>query len=126
MATVLFAFQRFEHESTYYRASAFLERVVRQHGDLVELHQRHPQEFVEFLRSLVLLEPDTQLYLLGQRRHGAGQQRLTRSSRRASRWRWGRCMQAIGDEPMPYVMGDDPERMDDRTRSSPRGRCAAR
>ena len=28
VATVLFAFQRFEHESTYYRASAFLDRVV--------------------------------------------------------------------------------------------------
>ncbi len=109
--TVLFAFQRFEHESNYYRASAFLGRVVQQHGDLLALHERHPQEFVEFLRSLVLLEPDTQLYLLG--RDGtvlaaSGQVRLPAGFKVALE----PVMQAIGDEPMPYVMGDDPERMD--------------
>ena len=111
MATVLFAFQRFEHESTYYRASAFLDRVVQQHGDLFELHQRHPQEFVEFLRSLVLLEPDTQLYLLGNDGTvlaSSGDARLAPGFKVAL----GPVQQAIGDEPMPYVMGDDPERMD--------------
>ena len=64
VATVLAAFERFEHESSYYRASAFLGRVVQTHADLFDLHQRHPEEFVEFLRNLVLFEADTQLYLL--------------------------------------------------------------
>jgi signal transduction histidine kinase len=112
VATVLFAFQRFEHESAYYRASAFLGRVVRQHGDLLELHQRHPEEFVEFLRNLVLLEPDTQLYLLGSDgtvlAH-SGQVRLDPGFKVAL----APVRQAAGDEPMPYVMGDDPERMDE-------------
>ncbi len=111
VATVLFAFQRFEHESSYYRASAFLGRVVQEHGDLLALRERHPAEFVEFLRSLVLLEPDTQIYLLG--RDGtvlahSGQVRLPQGFKVALE----PVMQAIGDEPMPYVMGDDPERMD--------------
>ena len=114
VATVLFAFQRFEHESTYYRASAFLDRVVQQHGDLFELHQRHPREFVEFLRSLVLLEPDTQLYLLGNDGTvlaSSGDAKLAPGFKVAL----GPVMQAIGDEPMPYVMGDDPERMETGT-----------
>src|SRR5687768_8777150 len=66
-ATVLFAFQRFEHETTYHRANAFLGRVVAMYGDLFELHERHPQDFTAFLRNLVLFEPDTQLYLLDAR-----------------------------------------------------------
>jgi signal transduction histidine kinase len=110
VAVVLLAFHRFEHESSYYRASAFLGRVVQQHGDLLELHARHPQEFVEFLRSVVLLEPDTQLYLLdrdGTVLASSGQTRLAPGFKVALE----PVMQAIGDEPMPYVMGDDPERM---------------
>ncbi len=110
VATVLYAFERFEHESSYYRASAFLGRVVQQHGDLFELHDRHPQEFIEFLRSLVLLEPDTQLYLLdraGTVLASSGQTQLAPGFKVAL----GPVMQATGDDPMPYVMGDDPERM---------------
>lgn len=112
VAAVLAAFQRFEHESAYYRASAFLDRVVRNHPDLVELHQRHPQEFVEFLRSLVLFEPDTQLYLLdaeGTVLAGSGDKALPEGFRVALE----PVRQAAGPAPMPYVMGDDPERMDD-------------
>src|SRR5207249_8904172 len=67
IATVLFAFQRFEHETTYHRANAFLGRVVAMYGDIFELHERHPDEFTGFLRNLVLFEPDTQLYLLDAR-----------------------------------------------------------
>ena len=33
IATVLFAFQRFEHETSYYRANAFLGRVVAMYDD---------------------------------------------------------------------------------------------
>ena len=64
IATVLFAFQRFEHESAYHRADAFLGRVTANYDNLFEMHERHPEEFGPFLRNLVLFEPDTQLYLL--------------------------------------------------------------
>jgi signal transduction histidine kinase len=112
VAMVLVAFQRFEHESSYFRTSAFLGRVVQAHGDLFELHQRHPEEFVEFLRNLVLFEPDTQLYLLdplGTVLASSGQAKLPPGFKVALR----PVLQAAGSEPMPYVMGDDPERMDE-------------
>jgi len=109
---VLAAFERFEHESTYYRASAFLGRVVQEHPDLLDLHQRHPEQFTEFLRSLVLFEPDTQLYLLdaqGLVLASSGQARLPAGFKVAL----APVLQAASTEPMPYVMGDDPEHMDD-------------
>jgi signal transduction histidine kinase len=111
VAMVLFAFQRFEHESSYYRANAFLGRVVQTHGDLFDLHQRRPEEFTEFLRNLVLYEPDTQLYLLdaqGTVLAHSGLVRLAPGFKVAL----APVQQAAGSEPMPYVMGDDPERMD--------------
>lgn len=111
-AMVLLAFQRFEHESSYYRANAFLGRVVKAHADLFELHQRHPDEFTEFLRNLVLFEPDSQLYLLdaqGTVLAHSGQARLAPGFKVAL----SPVQQAASDEPMPYVMGDDPERMDE-------------
>jgi signal transduction histidine kinase len=110
-AVVLLAFQRFEHESSYYRANAFLGRVVQTHGgELFDLHQRRPEEFVEFLRNLVLFEPDSQLYLLDA--HGtvlatSGRAKLAPGFKVAL----APVQQAAGDEPMPYVMGDDPEHM---------------
>jgi signal transduction histidine kinase len=111
IATVLFAFERFEHESTYYRASAFLDRVVARHADIVDLQARFPDEFNSFLSSLVLFEPDTQLYLLdsaGTVKASTGEVQLPPGFKVAL----GPVMEAIGNEPMPYVMGDDPERMD--------------
>jgi signal transduction histidine kinase len=108
---VLVAFQRFEHESSYYRANAFLGRVVQAHGgELFDLHQRHPEEFVEFLRNLVLYEPDSQLYLLdaqGTVLATSGRARLAPGFKVAL----APVQQAAGSEPMPYVMGDDPEHM---------------
>jgi len=111
VAMVLFAFQRFEHESNYYRANAFLGRVVRSHGgELFDMHQRHPEEFVELLRNLVLYEPDSQLYLLdaqGTVLASSGRAKLAAGFKVAL----APVQQAAGDEPMPYVMGDDPEHM---------------
>jgi len=108
---VLFAFQRFEHESNYYRANGFLGRVVQAHGgELFDLHQRQPEEFVEFLRNLVLYEPDSQLYLLdaqGTVLATSGRTKLAPGFKVAL----APVQQAAGDEPMPYVMGDDPEHM---------------
>jgi signal transduction histidine kinase len=112
VVTVLVAFERFEHESNYYRANAFLDRVVQTHSDVVEMHQRHPLEFTEFLRNLVLYEPDTQLYLLDPQ--GVV---LASSGRTAPGFQvtLAPVLQAVGDDPMPYVMGDDPERMETDT-----------
>lgn len=111
VATVLFAFQRFEHETTYYRANAFLGRVVAMYDNIFELHERHPEEFTDFLRNLVLFEPDTQLYLLdaqGTVLAFTGEARLPPGFKVDL----GPVRQAVGQHPMPYVMGDDPERMD--------------
>ena len=111
IATVLLAFERFEHESTYYRASAFLDRVVALHTDILDMQARFPDEFNSFLRNLVLFEPDTQLYLLdsaGTVKASTGEVHLPPGFKVAL----GPVMEAIGNAPMPYVMGDDPERMD--------------
>ena len=62
--TVALAFQRFEQESTWARGDAFLARVTAQHEDLLDQHQRNPEEFAVFLRNLLLYEPNSQLYLL--------------------------------------------------------------
>ena len=111
VVTVLLAFQRFEHESTYYRADMFLQRVVTLHPDILAMQERFPQEFTGFLRNLVLFEPDTQLYLLasdGTVLASSGDVPLPPGFKVAL----GPVMEAIGSTPMPYVLGDDPERMD--------------
>ncbi len=64
LATVALAFQRFERESAYLRAEAFMTRVLQQHDSLLEQQQRNPEEFASFLRSLLLFDPDSRLYLL--------------------------------------------------------------
>lgn len=111
IATVLVAFQRFEHETTYYRANAFLHRVVATYDSMFEMHERHPEEFTGFLRNLVLFEPDTQLYLLdaqGTVLAFTGEAKLPPGFKVNLR----PVREAVSDKPMPYVMGDDPERMD--------------
>ncbi len=111
VVTVLLAFQRFEHESTYYRADMFLQRVATLHPDMLAMQERFPQEFTGFLRNLVLFEPDTQLYLLGSDGTvlaSTGDVRLAPGFKVTL----GPVMEAIGSSPMPYVLGDDPERMD--------------
>ena len=118
IATVLFAFQRLEHETTFQRASAFLARVGAESGDLFERHRREPAVFNMWLRYLVLYEPDAQLYLLdpqgtvlsstGQARLGPGFKVALAPVQMAAR-----AARAGADRgSMPYVMGDDPERMD--------------
>jgi len=111
IATVLFAFQRFEHETTFQRADAFLGRVVGMYDNIFEMHQRQPQEFNQFLRNLVLFEPDTQLYLLdaqGTVLSSTGNTQLPPGFK----VRLAPVQEAAGNPDMPYVMGDDPERMD--------------
>ena len=111
IATVLFAFRAFEHETTYHRANAFLDRVVGMYDNLPEMHQRHPEEFGTFLRNLVLFEPDTQLYLLdtdGTVLSSTGSVKLPPGFKVAIE----PVRTAAAHPDMPFVMGDDPERMD--------------
>jgi signal transduction histidine kinase len=114
IATVLFAFQRFEQESIYQRADEFLHRVGTTYTVLLDQQQRNPNEFGDFLRSLVFFEPNSQLYLLdldgnvlasSSARPVAPGYRVAMSPVRA----------AAGEQPMPYVMGDDPERPGERS-----------
>ncbi len=115
IATVVVAFQRFEHETAYDRANVFLGRVVATYDNLFDLQDRHPDELNALLRNLLLFEADTQLYLLnaqGVVLSSTGNARLPAGFKVAL----GPVQQAaLGIDParrMPYVMGDDPERMD--------------
>ena len=111
IATVLSAFERFQHESAYHRADEFLGRVVANHDNLFEMHERFPDEFSVFLRNLVLFEPDSQLYLLdaeGRVLVSTGEAKLPVGFKVAL----APVRQAASRDPMPYVLGDDPERMD--------------
>ena len=112
LALVL-AYERFEHESSYYRADAFLKRVTAQHTDLLNLRERFGTDFDNFLSNLVLYEPDTQLYLLSP----DGRVLSSTSAMPLAddfRVNMGPVMMASSEDPMPYVLGDNPERMDVR------------
>ena len=88
---IVLAYERFEHESAYYRADAFLKRVVVQHPDLLGMRERFGEDFSDFLSNLVLYEPDTQLYLLdtqGTVLSSTGKRRWRRASRCASSRCW--------------------------------------
>jgi signal transduction histidine kinase len=110
---LVFAYERFEHESSYYRADAFLKRVTAQHNDLLGLRERFGDDFDGFLSNLVLYEPDTQLYLLDPQGRVLS---TTSPTPLASSYRvnMGPVKLASSEDPMPYVMGDNPERMDTR------------
>jgi signal transduction histidine kinase len=114
LVTVAMAFQRFEHETAYERANSFVGRVVQIHPDLLDLHARDPAGFTDFLRNLLLFEPDSQLYLLDAQgtvlaASGKAQPRPGFTVRLEP------VMQAVasaGDRRRAaYVMGDDPEHM---------------
>jgi signal transduction histidine kinase len=111
IAAVIYAFQRFEHETSYRRGSAFLGRVVANNDYLFEMYEREPEQFRAWLRNMVLFEPDTQLYLLdlqGKVLSSSGQVKLPPTFKVALT----PVLQAIGHPDAAYVMGDDPERMD--------------
>jgi len=114
LVTVAIAFQRFEHESVYERANAFLGRVVALHPDLLDLQSRDAEGFTSFLRNLLLFEPDSQLYLLdAQGNVLAASGSLQPAPGFKVRLQPVREAVAVaGDRRRaPYVMGDDPEHM---------------
>jgi signal transduction histidine kinase len=107
LLTVVLAFQRFEYESAYQRADAFLQRVAQQHPELLESHLRAPDQVAAFLRNLVLYEPGVRLYLLD------AQGAVLASSADLSlppgyRVPMAPVRQAAGASPVTYVMGTDP------------------
>jgi len=111
IATVVYAFQRFEHEATYRRGTGFLSRVVANNDYLFETFERQPDQFRTWLRNMVLFEPDTQLYLLdlqGAVLATSGSAKLAPGFKVALT----PVLKAIGQPDAAYVMGDDPERMD--------------
>ena len=110
IVTVVYAFQRFEHETAYRRGSAFLQRVVANYDNLFELYDRRPDEFQGWLRNMVLFEPDTQLYLLDLQ--GTVLACSGTPLPPGFKVALPPVLQAAGQKDMPYVMGDDPERMD--------------
>jgi signal transduction histidine kinase len=115
IAAVLYAFERFEHETTFARANAFLARVTANYDDLLDLQQRQPEEFRNWLRGLVLYEPDTQLYLLdaqGKVLTASGDAKLAPGFAVALEPVRAAVAIASGRVDTRYVMGDDPERMD--------------
>ncbi len=111
LITVVYAFQRFEHETAYRRGTAFLSRVAATYDNLLEMHERQPDELRAWLRNMVLFEPDTQLYLLdlkGTVLASSGTVKLKSGFRVAIE----PVLKAVGQPDAAYVMGDDPERMD--------------
>ncbi|MDH4390209.1 MAG: HAMP domain-containing sensor histidine kinase [Aquabacterium sp.] len=118
IATLALAFQRVAHEGAYQRADAFLARVVAQSPDLLDLHARDPDSFTRFLTSLLLFEPDSQLYLLaadGAVLAHSGQVVLAPGFKVALgpvQQSAAAALDAQARKLAPYVMGDDPERMD--------------
>ena len=115
IATVALAFQRFERETSYDRADMFLGRVVSMYDQLLELHERQPEELQALLRNLLLFEQDTQLYLLdpqGRVLAHTGQASLAPSLRVAMAPVRQAAQAASQGVRSAYVMGEDPERMD--------------
>jgi signal transduction histidine kinase len=143
LVAVAVAFERFEREAAYARADAFLGRVVALQSDLPAQQRRDPEGFTAFLRSLLLLEPDSQLYLLasdgtvlassGTKQLPAGfkvalapvQQaaaaaEVAAAAAAAAARSTPSAAASLPARPLPaprgaaaYVMGDDPEYMED-------------
>lgn len=113
---VALVFQRVEHENTWQRGDAFLGRVLAQHADLLEQQQREPEAFGVFLKSLLLFEPASQLYLLdanGTVLVHTGKMQLPPGFKVAlAPVQQAAAAAGSADRSAAYVMGDDPEYMD--------------
>ena len=111
IATVVYSFQRFENETAYRRGMGFLSRVVSMYDNIFAMHDQNPVAFQQWLRGLVLFEPDTELYLLdlqGRVLAKTGPSKLQPGTHVAL----APVHESIERMDASYVMGDDPERMD--------------
>lgn len=112
---VALAFDRFERETTFERANVFLSRVVATYDNLLDMQDRFPDDVNTLLRNLLLFEADTQLYLLdanGTVLSSTGSAKLPGGFKVALAPVRAAALGNTSDTRMPYVMGDDPERMD--------------
>ena len=111
IATVVFAFQRFENETAYRRGMAFLSRVVSMYDNIFDMHEKDAAAFRDWLRTLVVFAPDTELYLLD-----ASGTVLAKTGAKpfkpGTRVALGPVRESIERMDASFVMGDDPERMD--------------
>jgi signal transduction histidine kinase len=111
IATVVYAFQRFENETAYRRGMGFLSRVVSMYDNIFDMHEKDAAAFQAWLRALVLFEPDTELYLLG-----ADGTVLAKTGpaplKPGTRVALAPVRESIEQRDASFVMGDDPERMD--------------
>ncbi|HTJ07747.1 MAG TPA: HAMP domain-containing sensor histidine kinase [Caldimonas sp.] len=111
IATVVFAFQRFENETAYRRGMAFLGKVVGMYDNIFDMHEKDAAAFQAWLRGLVLFEPNTELYLLaadGTVLAKTGPTPLKPGTHVAL----APVRESIERMDASFVMGDDPERMD--------------
>ncbi len=116
IVAVAVAFQRFEHESIWQRGDAFLGRVVALHDNLLDQQARNPAELGGLLRTLLLFEPDSQLYLLdaqGTVLASTGMPLPAGFKVSLPPVQEAAAAAVSGDRRRgAYVMGDDPEYMD--------------
>ena len=112
LLTVAMAFKRFEHETAYDRANAFVGRVVDVHPDLLDLQARDREGFTGFLRTLLLFEPDSQLYLLDAEGTVLASSGTVAPGFQVRLQPVQQAVASAGDRRRAaYVMGDDPEHM---------------
>ena len=93
----------------------FLSRVVATYDNLLDMQDRFPDDVNTLLRNLLLFEADTQLYLLdanGTVLSSTGSAKLPGGFKVALAPVRAAALGNTSDTRMPYVMGDDPERMD--------------
>ncbi len=111
VATVVFAFQRFENETAYRRGMGFLGRVVGMYDNIFDMHEKDAVAFQAWLRALVLFEPDTELYLLDRAGNVLAKTGPT-PLKPGTRVALAPVRESIEQKDASYIMGDDPERMD--------------
>ncbi|MEO7114725.1 MAG: HAMP domain-containing sensor histidine kinase [Caldimonas sp.] len=111
VATVVFAFQRFENETAYRRGMGFLGRVVGMYDNIFDMHEKDAAAFQSWLRALVLFEPDTELYLLDRAGNVLAKTGPT-PLKPGTHVALAPVRESIEQKDASYIMGDDPERMD--------------
>ena len=117
-ATVAVAFERLERETTFERANIFLSRVVATYDNLLDLHDRYPEELNALLRNLLLFEANSELYLLsadGVVLSSTGKIKLPEGFKVAMATFREAAQSNRDQQTKGYILGIDPERTDTQT-----------
>ena len=107
--TAFLSWRAYWSETSYGRASAFVERILDTNPDLWAAYRADPAHASDLLRQFVLFEPDTGLYLLdtdGRVLVSAGEGRLFWSAWRVDLTPVRRALAASPNVP---IRGDDPD-----------------